>query len=264
MSLEPASITAEDYHPSLFAETSHVVDHEYFPLVPGTRFVWKGRAFDDEGARVTRRVVFIVTGLTKVIDGVRVNVGWDRDFDDDSMRESELIFHAQDVHGNVWHMGELVEHWDDGELDGARAWFVNSPEGARPGIAMKAEPVVGEEYSQGFAPPPWFWDDWARVAETDVPTCTPIGCFESTLVVEEFEPRFPGASQLKYYAPHVGSVRVGWRGRNDTEREEMVLATYHQLTPQALERIHERVLAQDQRAYAYGATSPAEVIASGG
>jgi hypothetical protein len=253
-------VTSDDYHPNLFTETSHVIDNEYFPLTPGTRYVWKGEALDDEGVPTERKVVFIVTDLVKEIDGVRVNVGWDRDFDDDSMRESELIFHAQDMHGNVWHLGELVEHWEDGELDGARTWFVDSPEGATPGIAMLADPQVGDEYSQGFAPPPWFWDDRARIAEMGGETCVPVGCFDSTLVVEEYEPRFPRAFQLKYYAPGVGSVRVGWRGRNDSEHEEMVLIKHHQLTPEALDRVRERVLAQDQRAYAYGLTAPAQIV----
>lgn len=250
-------IAASDYDPSLFDESSAIVDNRWFPLVPGTRYVWKGRAFDDEGQRVARRVVFIVTDLTKVIDGVTGVVGWDRDFNDGSMEESELAFYAQDVDGNVWHLGELVEHWDSGELDGARAWFVDSPEGARPGIQMLADPVEGAHYSQGFAPPPWFWQDRARVSETGLRTCTPVGCFRRSIITEEFEPRFPGQVQLKYYSAGIGGTRVGWRG-NDEEREVMVLTAYGQLSADELDRARARVLAQEQRAYAYARTAPAE------
>jgi hypothetical protein len=250
-------LTAKDFDASLFDDTSHVVDNEWFPLVPGTRFVWSGRAFDDEGQRIQRRVVFVVTDLTKVIGGVRAVVGWDRDFNDGSMGESELIFYAQDMNGNVWHLGELVEHWDARELDGARAWFVDSPEGARAGIQMYAEPTEGTTYSQGFAPPPWFWDDRATVSDASVRTCVPVGCFEDAIVTEEFEPRFPGSFQLKYYGQGVGNIRVGWRG-NDEEQEVMVLTEHHQLSPEALAKVRARVLAQEQRAYAYAQTEPSE------
>jgi hypothetical protein len=253
----PARLTsAKDYDPSLFDDTSHIVDNEWFPLVPGTHYVWEGRAFDDEGQRIDRRVQFIVTDLTKMIGGVRAVVGWDRDFNDGSMGESELIFYAQDAAGNVWHLGELVEHWDGGELDGARAWFVDSPEGARAGVQMLAEPMVGDRYSQGFAPPPWYWDDRARVSDVGVRTCVPVDCFDNAIITEEFEPRFPGSFQLKYFASGVGGIRVGWRG-DDEEQEVMVLTSFEQLSPEALAKVRARVLAQEARAYAYTQTEPA-------
>ena len=254
-----ATIRARDYDPSLFDESSAVVDNPYFPLVPGTRYVWKGRAFDDDGARVDRKVIFIVTDLTKVIDGVEAVVGWDRDFDDGVMGESELVFYAQDIHGNVWHLGELVEHWqEDDELDGSRSWFKGNPAGARPGIQMLAEPVVGEQYPQGFAPPPWFWQDRARVAEVGANDCVPVGCFDDVTIIEEFEPRFPGEIQLKYFARGVGGTRIGWTGE-DEEREVMVLATYDELGPQAMDKVRTRALEQEARAYAYATTEPAAV-----
>ena len=250
-------ITADDFDVSLFDDSSHVVDNEWFPLEPGTRYVWEGRAFDDEGQRIERRVVFIVTDLTKVIGGVRAVVGWDRDFNDDTLGESELIFYAQDKFGTVWHLGEYVEHWDEGELDGARLWLDGDPEGAKAGIGMKAEPAAGSaSYSQGFAPPPWFWDDHARVSEVGVRTCVPVDCFDDSIVIEEFEPRFPGAFQLKYYAQGVGNIRVGWRGPNDDEQEEMVLTEFEQLSPDVLANVRAQVLVQENRGYAYARTEP--------
>ena len=250
-------VTAEGFDVSLFDDSSHLVDNEWFPLEPGTRYVWEGRAFDDEGQRIERRVVFIVTDLTKVIGGVRAVVGWDRDFNDDTLGESELIFYAQDKSGTVWHLGEYVEHWSEGELDGARLWVDGDPEGAKAGIGMKAEPVAGTaSYSQGFAPPPWFWDDHARVSELGVRTCVPVDCFDESIVIEEFEPRFAGAFQLKYYARGVGNIRVGWRGPNDDEQEEMVLTEFEQLSPDVLANVRAQVLEQEHRGYAYARTEP--------
>ena len=52
-----------------------------FPLEPGTRWTWEGHAYDDDEL-IDRKVVITVTDLTKVIDGVRARVVWDRDFND--------------------------------------------------------------------------------------------------------------------------------------------------------------------------------------
>jgi hypothetical protein len=255
-----APTRGKQFDPSNFDNDSHIVDNPWFPMEPGRRYVWKGRAFTDDGERVERKVVFTVTDLTKVIGGVRTVVGWDRDFNDGSMGESELIFHAQDKFGNVWHLGEYVEHWIDGELDGARVWVVGDPEGAQAGIAMQAEPKVGgPSYSQGFAPPPWFWNDRGRVADI-VRTCVPVDCYDKTLVVEEFEPLDPGAFQLKYYARGVGSVRIGWRGPNEEEQEEMVLTSLRKLSPQEMAKVRAEVLAHEHRGYAYGRTEPAQPL----
>jgi hypothetical protein len=248
-------IRAREYDPGRFDENSDDVDNPWFPLVPGTRFVWDGRAFNDDGEPVARRVVFIVTDLTKVIDGVNTVVGWDRDYDDGSLDESELVFYAQDTEGNVWHLGELVEHWEHKELRGIRTWFVDSPQGARAGVQMPAEPVLGTHYSQGFAPPPWFWDDRARISDVGIRTCVPVGCFPDSIITEEFEPRFPGDVQLKYYAPGVGGVRVGWTG-DDEEREVMVLTAFEQLSAAGLAQVRTTVQAQENRAYAYAQTEP--------
>jgi hypothetical protein len=248
----------KEFDPGNFDENSANVDNPWFPLEPGKRYVWKGRAFNDDGERVDRRVVFTVTDLTKVIGGVRSVVGWDRDFNDGSLGESELVFFAQDKFGNVWHLGEYVEHWIEGELDGGRFWMVGDPEGAEAGLLMPAKPKVGSpSFSQGYAPPPWFWNDRGRVSDF-VRTCVPIGCFDRALVVDEFEPADPGAFQLKYYARGVGGIRVGWRGPNEEEQEEMVLTTFRQLSPEAIAEARAVALQLEHRAYAYGRTPPAE------
>lgn len=253
-----APTSGEEFDPKNFNDDSANVDHRWFPLKPGTRYVWKGRAFTDEGERIKRKVIFTVTDLTKELAGVRTVVGWDRDFNDGTLGESELIFFAQDKFGNVWHLGEYVEHWDDGELDGGRFWMVGDPKGAQAGIMMQAEPEVGgPSYSQGFAPQPWFWNDRARVTDL-VRDCVPVGCFNDVLVTEEFEPRAPGAFQLKYYAPNVGGVRIGWRGPNEEEQEEMVLTEFRQLNPSALRKARAEALQLEHRAYSYGRTEPAQ------
>ena len=70
------------------------------------------------------------------------------------------------------------------------------------------------------------------------------------------------AYQLKYYAPSVGEVRVGWRGV-DTTQEELELIELTQLSTEELAEVHAMVLELEQHAYevssdVYGETSPVQ------
>jgi hypothetical protein len=90
-----------------------------------------------------------------------------------------------------------------------------------------------------------------------------VDCYGDVLVMREFGLDLPGASQLKYYAPGVGTVRIGWMGPNEEEREEMVLVSIERLTTEEMDELRDTVIAQDQRGYdwvpeLYGATSPVE------
>lgn len=258
---EPQSPSREDaaaqFRPELFGENSATIDNPWWPLPVGTRFVWEGEAIEG-GETVERRVVFTVTDLTKVIHGVRTRVGWDQDYNDGVLGESELIFLAQDSEGTVWHLGQYVEVYED-EFVGARVWVVGDPPGAEAGILMKSVPKLGDpSYSQGYAPPPWNWDDRAQVHEVGLRTCVPIGCFDNVMVTDEFEPSIPDAHQTKYYAQGVGTIKIGWFGENDEEHEEMELVERVQLAPDELAQARAAALEHENRAYAYARTAPVE------
>jgi hypothetical protein len=257
----PAEISAEDFNPDDFGNSS-TVDNEWFPLEPGTQFVYEG-SVNDEGERIPRRVVFTVTDLTKVIEGVQARVVWDRDYAAGELVEAEIAFFAQDKDGNVWLLGEYPEEYEEGEFVQAVAWIAGQ-KGAKAGISMLADPRVGgPEYSQGFAPPPADFNDHGRVFKIGQRTCVPFDCYEDVLVTEEFEPNKPDAFQLKYYARGTGNVRVGWRGQKDEDRETLGLVNLVQLSPEALAKVREAALELDRRAYriskdVYAQTRPAE------
>jgi hypothetical protein len=83
------------------------------------------------------------------------------------------------------------------------------------------------------------------------------------LVTREFSRTEPGAYQLKYYAPGVGNVRVGWGGPMEEEKEVLVLVDLVHLSPEALAKVREKVLEQEMRAYriskdVYSQTPPSE------
>ncbi|HXF71423.1 MAG TPA: hypothetical protein VNO79_02275 [Actinomycetota bacterium] len=258
----PFSTDGNGFDPADFGPDSNVIDNRFLPLEPGTRWVHRGSSLEGR-RRVRHRVVFTATDLTKEVACVRTLVGWDRDFVDGELVEKELIFLAQDLEGNVWHLGQYAEIYDGEQFDGAAPWLVGYLQGARAGVLMPADPRVGTPaYSEGYAPPPYFWDDHARVIARGRETCVPAGCFEHVLVIEEFEPTKPGAFQIKFYAPGVGPVRTGWRGPNEEEQEVLVLAEVQRLDEAAMARVRAEALAMEARGTVYGLTAPLEAPAS--
>jgi hypothetical protein len=254
-------VSARDFDPADF-DPATPVDNGWFPLTPGTQFVYEGSSLDD-GERLQHEVVFTVSDMVKEVAGVRVVVIWDRDYTEGELVEEEIAFFAQDREGNVWHLGQYPEEFENAKLHKSPGW-VAGEEGARAGIAMKDEPKLGDpSYSQGFAPPPINWDDRGRTYKVGTQTCVPADCYEDVLVIEEYEPSKPGAFQLKHYAPGVGNVRVGWRGKNEEEHEVLELIEIRHLDGAGMEEVRTAVLQLDAHAYeripAYGATSPAEL-----
>jgi hypothetical protein len=149
---EPLTGSAEDFERARFDDPTHI-DNKWLPLKPGTQLILEGSAIVDEGGRQTRRVVTTVTDLSKVIDGVRTLVIWERDYTAGQLSEPELAFFAQDNAGNVWLVGEYPEEYENGKFDKAPAW-ISGQKGARAGITMPAEPRQGApDYAQGFALP---------------------------------------------------------------------------------------------------------------
>jgi hypothetical protein len=131
---------------------------------------------------------------------------------------------------------------------------------------MLANPKVGSpDYAQGFAPPPVEFVDRARVYKKGQKTCVPVKCYRNVLVIEEFEKGVPGVFHLKYYAPKVGLVKVGWRGAKEVEKETLALVKRQQLSSKELAKARKTALKLDNRAYkrsadVYGKTPKAKPL----
>jgi hypothetical protein len=237
------------------------IDNEWFPLVPGTQWVWEGEVNVDE-ERLDHHVVFTVTDLTKVVDGVTTVVALDQDYLEDELVEVELAFFAQADDGTVWHLGQYPEEYEDGEFVDAPVWLAGMRD-AKAGITMHAEPRYGDRsYSEGWGPEV-SWTDRARVLETGSETCVPAGCYEDVLVIDEFNRDEPDAHQLKYYVAGIGGVRVGWAGALEVDREELGLVSVTRLDAEDMATVRRTALALESHAYEvspdlYGLTAPAE------
>ena len=236
------------------------IDNKYFPMTPGTNSVFEGIT-EEGGRQVPHSIVFTVTDLTKEVLGIRTVVAYIVDYSDGQLVEAEVAFYAQDNDGNVWFMGEHPEVYEDGVMVESPTWIPGF-KGAQAGIVMKAEPELNlPSYGQGWGPAV-NWTDRGRVVGMGEQTCVPVSCYEDVLVTEEFSQSEPDASQVKYYAPGVGNVKVGWRGA-DATHEELELTEYGQLDPDALAEIRDAALALEAHAYeiskeVYALTDPAE------
>ena len=236
--------SAVNFDPRNFSHPT-IIDNPYLPMVPGTRLVLKGQA-DRGGGVAAHRVIFTVTDLTKVINGVTSRVIIDRDVSEGELAELELSFFAQDDAGNVWNLGEYPEVYEDGVLAGAPSTWIAGLQRAKAGIHMLANPREDSpRYLQGSAPRIEFLD-CAKVLETGLRTCVPAGCFNKVLVTDEISPLESGnAHQRKFHAPGVGIVKV--TAINDPEGETLVLTEIVQLTASQLKNVRTTARHMDTR-----------------
>jgi hypothetical protein len=125
-----------------------VEPNPYFPLIPGTRWVYEG---GDETVTVT------VTEKTKLIEGVTCLVVNDLVEEDGAPVEDTDDWYAQDLDGNVWYCGEIAKNFelfegDDPEeaelvdIDGS--WKAGR-DGAQPGHRHAGLPAGRRRLSAG-------------------------------------------------------------------------------------------------------------------
>jgi hypothetical protein len=238
---------------------SATITNRWLPFVAATQWSFEGSAIV-EGKRIPRRIVITTTDLTKVIDHVTSVVNYETDYNDGELVEAELAFFAQADDGTVWNMGEHPEEFEDGKYVESPTWLAGIGD-SKAGVMMLADPVIPTpSYSEGWGPAVG-WTDRGRVFEVNSSTCVTAGCYDEVLVIDEFNRDEPDAHQLKYYAPGVGGVRVGWAGAKEEEQEIMQLVKVVHLDAAALGKIREAALALDKHAYevskdVYGTTEP--------
>ena len=231
-----------------------IIDNKYMPLKPGQRLVYEGWTIDDEDKKVPHRVIHTVTDLVKEINGIETVVLWEVDIVNGKLEESELAFRAQDDEGNVWHFGEVKEVYDENKkLIGAKVWM-DGRLGAKSGIIMPARPAAGTpSFSQGYARGVYNWDDRGQLRKVGEKATVRAGAFEDVVVIEEWSSgeRKKGALQLKYYAPGVGYIKVGYEG-DDPVKEVLELVKQSTLSAKEMDEGRAEALLVEERSYYYG------------
>ena len=208
--LAPAAATAHDpeYTSELgrerctFTSTGNTV---YFPLWPGLSLRLVGEE-EDDGELVELEVVTTVLHETEMVDGVETRVFEERESEDGELVEVSRNFLAVCREtGDVWYFGEDVDDIEDGEVVGHEGEWRAGENGARAGILMPGNPLIGARYFQEQAPGVAL--DRGEIVDRGLEVTVPAGTFTDVLEVldtDALEPSDEGDPKL--YAPFVGNV----------------------------------------------------------
>ena len=185
------------------ADFTTTIDNPYWPMSPGSRWVY--RETDTAGAR--REVTITVTGETRMIaNGIRARVVRDIVTEAGAVVEATDDWYAQDDDGNIWYLGEATAEYEDGQVVSRDGSFEAGVDGAQAGVAMPADPRPGMSYRQEY---------YAGKAEDNAAVVTvgeeqvevPYGFFDTdVLMTRDLVPLEPRVEELKFYARGVGPV----------------------------------------------------------
>ena len=180
---------------------STTIDNPYFPLKPGTTFIYEGVK-----AGTTERIEVVVTAETETILGVKCVVVQDTATVDGEVVEDTTDWYAQDNEGNVWYFGELAKQYEGGQLVSLEGSWKAGVDGAKPGIIMegadtvKVHDLYRQEFALGVA------EDMAEVLSLNSTAEANKVVYTGCLETKDFSPLAPDVVENKFFAPGVGQV----------------------------------------------------------
>ena len=182
------------------ADFTTKIDNPYWPMKPGSRWIF--RETDAEGS--VSRVVVTVLDKTKTIMGIEARVVHDQVTERGKVTEDTFDWYAQDKEGNLWYLGEDTTEYENGKPKTKEGSWEAGVHGALPGIILPAHPRVGltyrEEYYKGHA------EDGAQILFLDALAKVPYGRFEHALQTRNFSGIEPDVIEEKIYARGAGVV----------------------------------------------------------
>ena len=186
---------------SHFGHNSNRVTNPWFPLAPGSVYVYDGQK---DG--MSARDVMTVTRKTKMIAGIRALPVSDRLFLNGVLAERTTDWYAQDKKGTVWYLGEKTAELNArGKVTSTEGSFLNGRDGAKGGIFMPAHPAVGQSFQQesfkGQA------EDRFRILSMATSITTPVVSSQNAMLTQEKTPLEPGIVDHKYYLQGIGTVK---------------------------------------------------------
>jgi len=182
------------------------VTNPWFPLEPGTRYVYK-----DRESGLTGRDVVTVTHHVRVIQGAPSRAVHDNLFLHGKLRERTIDYYTQDNRGTVWYFGENTAELDEhGHVTSRGGTWLAGKDGAKAGIFMPSRPRVGQSFRQEFL------KGQAEDHFTVIAVFRPNG-----LLTKEWSPLEPGVIDHKMYTRGIGNVYEQTQ-KGPNERAELV------------------------------------------
>jgi hypothetical protein len=203
----PQAGEAVQLDPADFVER---IDNPYWPMVPDTKWTFRGSAGE--------RVDVTVTDRHKRILGIEATVVHDVESEDGEVVEDTYDWFAQDRWGNVWYLGEATKEYENGKVVSTKGSWQAGVDGAYGGVVMPGEPRIGQAYQQEYYAGEA--EDRGEVLSVDEQATVPFGTFDGLVMTKDTTPLEPKVLEHKYYARGIGPVlAVGVSSRS---REELV------------------------------------------
>jgi hypothetical protein len=199
--LDPAELTAR-------------IDHPYWPMRPGSRWLYRQTGAGDD----SRRIEVTVTDRTRTVMGIQARVIHDVVTEDGEVVEDTYDWYAQDADGNVWYLGEDTRQLEGGKVTSTEGSWQAGVDGAQPGVLLPARPRPGMAYRQEYAAGA---RDTGAVLSLHQRAKVPSGLFEHVLVTKEFTPLEPKLLKHDFFALGVGPV-LSLTVAGGSDREELL------------------------------------------
>ena len=192
----PAFAAPPETAPTDPAQYASTIDNPWFPLKPGTIFVYKGTKDEKRADRE-----FEVTAKTKLVGGVACLIAEDRVNLSGKPAEKTIGYYAQDKDGNVWYFGEESQELDKkGNVKKTEGWLTGV-DGAGPSLQMEAHPQAGDHYVHPYT------NGNTEIMKLKVSVQVPYGSFNDALQIKDWNPDEADVLSHKFYLKGIGEIR---------------------------------------------------------
>jgi hypothetical protein len=182
------------------ADFNTPVHNPYFPLKPGTVFVYRGTEGNDHLIEHLR-----ITGQHRMVEGVSTVVVRDILHANGRLAEKTTDWYADDNAGNTWYFGERTATYKpDGTVESREGAWMAGVNGGVAGVIMPANPEPTDAYRQeslkGHA------EDQAWIVANHETLWVPYGTVDQVVRSYEWTRLEPSVVSAKFYAPGLGIV----------------------------------------------------------
>ncbi len=206
--LPAEAVAAQDAGEKMWTDVFHATPDEFTSTGRNTFMILEpGYKLTLQGKDGNENVELIVTVLpeTRRIEGVETRVVEERESVDGKLVEvSRNFFAISKRTGCVYYFGEDVDMYEDGKVKSHEGAWLHGQNGARYGIFLPGQPLLGARFYQEIAPGVAM--DRAEIVSLSETMTVPAGKYERVMKYEETTP-LEKAKEYKWFAPGIGLIQ---------------------------------------------------------
>lgn len=215
---EISKTETSEYNPAINpSDFTTKITNKYFSLPVGKKMIYE--ADTEEGVE---RIEIEIENGTRNIMGIETIIYRDKVYLGGVLVEDTKDYLAQDKDGNVWYFGEDVNNYEAGNLLDHAGSFIAGVDGAKPGIWIKGEQIVGDSYKQEYYKGEA--EDMRDVVAINLTVSTKLATYTDCVKVYDWTPLDPKSREHKYYCPEVASLVLN-EDLESRKRAELIKVT---------------------------------------